>query len=83
MIDLQRSPGSDEIQNTGAYRERTHIVPSMSTHSMKVRVNIEVDWVILLSTFQFMTPKSNRSINRNTISQIGQHQPIIVIVKVI
>lgn len=30
-----RSPGSDEIQNTAAYRERTHIVPSMSTHSMK------------------------------------------------
>lgn len=30
-----RSPGSDEIQNTGGYRERSHIVPSMSTHSMK------------------------------------------------
>ncbi|XP_031620335.1 cilia- and flagella-associated protein 410 isoform X2 [Contarinia nasturtii] len=30
-----RSPGSDEIQNTSGYRERPHIVPSMSTHSMK------------------------------------------------
>ncbi|XP_055322446.1 uncharacterized protein F09G8.5 isoform X2 [Sitodiplosis mosellana] len=30
-----RSPGSDEIQNSSGYRERPHIVPSMSTHSMK------------------------------------------------
>lgn len=36
-FDLQPPPGAEqESPSTGAYRERPHIAPSMSTHSMKV-----------------------------------------------
>lgn len=39
FVHLQPSPGSEQ-ESPGHYRERPHIAPSMSTHSMKVCLHL-------------------------------------------